>query len=168
MGTRATTVTRNVEAVSWGAEAGLAYKLADAWTTDAALSYVRGNNETDDLPLAQLPPLEARFGLSYDDKTWAFGALWRLVASQNRVAIDQGNIVGQDIGPTAGFGVLSLNGGWRPVKGVLLAAGVDNVFDRIYAEHISRSGALVARFDQTTRVNEPGRILWLKASISLD
>lgn len=168
MGTRTTTVTRNIDAITWGAEAGLAYKLADAWTTDVALSYVRGDNVTDDLPLAQLPPLEARFGLAYDDRTRVFGALLRLVTAQDRIAIDQGNIVGQDIGPTAGFGVLSLNGGWRPARGVLLAAGVDNVFDRTYAEHISRSGALVAGFDQTTRVNEPGRMLWMKASISLD
>ena len=75
---------------------------------------------------------------------------------------NQGNIVGQDLGRTGGFGVLSLNAGWRPTAGVLVTAGVDNLFDKLYAEHLSRGGAMVAGFEQTTRVNEPGRTLWLK------
>ena len=111
MGTRTTTVTRSIDAVSWGAKASIAFRFTGAWTADTSLSYVRGDNVTDDLPLAQLPPLEARFGLAYDDRIRVFGALLRLVTAQDRIAIDQGNIVGQDIGPTAGFGVLSLNGG---------------------------------------------------------
>jgi iron complex outermembrane receptor protein len=168
MGTRSTSITRNIDAMTWGLEAGLGYALTGAWTVDGSIAYVRGDNETDDLPLAQLPPLEGRISLDFDNDEWIFGALLRLVAAQDRVAIDQGNIVGQDLGPTAGFGVFSLNGGWRPRDGVLIAAGVDNLFDKTYAEHISRAGASVAGFEQTTRVNEPGRTLWLKANLALD
>jgi iron complex outermembrane receptor protein len=47
-----------------------------------------------------------------------------------------------------------------------VTAGIDNLFDRTYAEHLSRSGAAVAGFEQTTRVNEPGRTIWLKLSTS--
>jgi iron complex outermembrane receptor protein len=54
-----------------------------------------------------------------------------------------GNIVGQDIGASAGFAIVSLNAGWRPKKGTLITAGVDNLFDQTYAEFISRSGAMV-------------------------
>ena len=65
--------------------------------------------------------------------------------------------------------MFSINGGWRPKKGMLIAAGVDNLFDRTYAEHISRSAATVPGFlVQSTRVNEPGRTFWIKASIKLD
>ena len=78
------------------------------------------------------------------------------------------NIVGQDIGETGGFAVFSLNAGYRPKKGVLFAGGVDNLFNRTYAEAISRAGTMISGFDQTTRVNEPGRTLWLKAQIALD
>ena len=45
-----------------------------------------------------------------------------------------------------------------------VTAGVDNLLDRAYAEHLSRAGAMVAGFVQSTRVDEPGRTLWLKAS----
>jgi len=47
---------------------------------------------------------------------------------------------------------------------VLVSAGVDNLFDRTYAEHLSRGGSMISGFVQTTRVNEPGRTLWLKLS----
>ena len=128
------------------------------------MAYVRGENDTDHRALAQMTPLVGRIGLNYDNQTWSFGSLLRLVDSQNRVAVNQGNIVGQDIGKSAGFAVLSLNGGWKPRKGMLIAAGVDNLFDRNYAEHISRAGSMLAGFTQTTRVNEPGRVLWLKGT----
>ena len=62
------------------------------------------------------------------------------------------------------FTVLSLNAGYRGFKGLRFTAGVDNLFDENYAEHISRAGAAVAGFEQTTRVNEPGRTLWASVS----
>ena len=51
---------------------------------------------------------------------------------------------------------------------IQLTAGIDNLFDKTYAEHISRSGDMVAGFDQLDRVNEPGRTVWLKAQFALD
>jgi iron complex outermembrane receptor protein len=129
---------------------------------------VQGKNETDGLPLAQLAPLEGRLALAYDDKKHSYGALLRLVAPKDEVAVGQGNISGQDVAKSGGFGIFSLNAGYKPNKKTLIAAGVDNVFDKAYAEFISRAGASVAGYTQTTRVNEPGRTAWLKATIALD
>jgi iron complex outermembrane receptor protein len=168
LGTRLATIVRNVDATTWGGEAGASYALSATWKADASLAYVHGDNDTDGTPLAQLPPLEGRLGLNYNDKVWSAGALLRLVSEQDRFDVNKGNIVGQDIGRTAGFGVFSLNAGYRPKKGTLISGGIDNLFDKTYAEHISRSGAMVAGFDQTTRVNEPGRNLWVKLNIALD
>ncbi|HUX62589.1 TonB-dependent copper receptor [Sulfuricella sp.] len=170
-GGRATTIVRNVDATTWGGEAGLSYALSSNWKTDATLAYVRGDNDTDGTALAQLPPLEGRLGLTYDNKVWTVGSLLRLVSEQSRFDANKGNIVGQDIGRTPGFAVFSLNGGYRPKKGTLISGGIDNLFDKTYAEHISRTGSPtggIAGFDQTTRVNEPGRNLWVKLNIALD
>jgi iron complex outermembrane recepter protein len=90
------------------------------------------------------------------------------VQGQTRYDTGYGNIVGQDIGASSGFAIFSLNAAYKPKKGMLLSAGVDNLFDKTYAEFISRSGASVGGFAQTTRVNEPGRTLWLKANIALE
>lgn len=172
-GARTTSITRNVDASSWGAEGNLAYQLNDKWATDGALAYVHGNNRTDGTALAQLPPLELRLGATYDDKTWSAGALLRAVAEQNRFDLNKGNIVGQDLGRTPAFSIFSINGGWRPKKGTLLTAGIDNLFDKTYAEFVSRAGGngmggAIPGYVQTTRVNEPGRSVWVKAQIALD
>lgn len=164
MTARTVSIVRNIDATTWGGEAGVSYIFTPTLKIDTSLAYVHGENDTEDRPLAQMPPLEARIGLNWDNKTWSVGSLWRLVSSQGRYANNEGSIVGQDIGRTPGFGVFSINGGWRPKKSILIAVGVDNLFDKTYAEHISRSGASIPGFDQTTRVNEPGRNLWVKAT----
>ena len=158
---------RNIDATTYGLEGDVAYQFAPRWTGTATLAWVHGENDTDGTPLAQLPPLEGRLGLEYDTGTWSAGALWRLVSGQHRVDVGAGNVVGQDIGPTAGFGVFSINAGYRVRKDTVISAGIDNLFDKTYAEHISRSGAMVSGYDQTIRVNEPGRTIWLKARMAI-
>ena len=161
---RTVSIVRNVDATTWGGEAGMSYSFTPTLKIDTSLAYVHGENDTEDRPLAQIPPLEARLGLNWDNKKWSAGSLWRLVSSQGRYATNEGSIAGQDIGRTPGFGVFSINGSWRPKKSILIAIGVDNLFDKTYAEHISRSGASIPGFEQTTRINEPGRNSWIKAA----
>jgi iron complex outermembrane receptor protein len=160
--------SRNIDAHTYGAEITSSYALTNVVKFNSSIAYVEGKNETDGLPLAQLAPLEGRLALAYDDKKHSYGALLRLVAPKDEVAVGQGNISGQDVGKSGGFGIFSLNAGYKPNKKTLIAAGVDNVFDKAYAEFISRAGANVAGYTQTTRVNEPGRTAWLKATIALD
>ena len=170
MGTRrSATITRNIDASSWGLEASAGRNLGANLKLDATLAYVHGDNTSDHLPLAQLPPLESRLIATWDNRVWSFGGLVRLVARQERIAPNQGNIVGQDIDATGGFGVLSLNAGWKPDKMLQLSAGVDNLLDKNYAEHISRGAVAIPGYAlQTTRVNEPGRNLWLKLNAMFD
>ena len=47
--------------------------------------------------MAQTPPLEWNNTLAFDNGKYSAGALWRVVAKQNRYSKGQGNIVGQDI-----------------------------------------------------------------------
>ena len=167
MGTRTATVTRNVDATTWGGELGLGTRLAGFLKLDASLAYTHAENTTEGRPLAQIPPLEARLGLGLEGQAWSGGLLVRAVERQDRYALNQGNIVGQDLGPTAGFAILSLNAGWKPAPGWLVTAGVDNLFNRAYAEHISKSTNAIPGYTvQSVRVSEPGRTLWLKASLS--
>ncbi|HET8868968.1 MAG TPA: TonB-dependent receptor, partial [Aquabacterium sp.] len=106
-------------------------------------------------------------GLTWGNGTWSLGGLQRLVASQHRYAVNQGNVVGQDLGRAAGFGVTSLHAGYRLSQTWTLSAGVDNLFDKTYAEAISRAGAAVSGYDQTIRVNEPGQVWWMKLQAAL-
>ena len=66
----------------------------------------------------------------------------------------------QEVGPTPSYAVLDLYGNYRFNDVFNLRAGVNNLFDETYAEHVSRSN-LMDPF--AVRVNEPGRTFWLRA-----
>jgi iron complex outermembrane recepter protein len=163
-------LTRNVDAATMGGEADVSYNLPLNIKADAAFSYVRSSNDTDHKPLAQQPPLESRIGLTYDNHKYSYGMLARLVGRQDRVDIGSGNIVanGMDIGRTAGFAVFSINGGYRLKRALLVTGGVDNLLDKAYTEHLSKSGAMVPGFVLMSRINEPGRTFWIKANFRLE
>jgi len=163
---RTATIVRNIDARTWGVEMDGQYRFNENWRTELSLASVRGANDTDGLTLPQLPPLEGRVGVYYDDSVWSAGLLWRGIAEQSRFDLRRGNIVGQDFGPTDSANIVSVNGGWRYSQNIMVTAGVDNLFDKKYAEHVSRAGASIPGFDQVTRVNEPGRTLWLRAQLT--
>lgn len=154
----------NIDASTYGGEAELVYSLSPHWDLGAAVSYVRGSNDTDDVPLAQMPPLEGSLTVNYRRDKYSAGLLVRAVADQDRVDPGSGTIYGTDIGETEGFNVVSVNAGYRWSERVTLAAGIDNLFDETYAEHLGRGSADLGTV--TGRVNEPGRVAWLKLSAS--
>lgn len=159
----------NVDATRYGLEADLAWRFASNWTMRGAYAWMRADNDTMGTALAQTPPQELKLGLEYGAGPFTVAGLARAVGRQDRVHLNYGNVVGQDLGASGGFGTLALNGSYRLNKTTTLVAGVDNVFDRTYAEHISRAGAAVNGYaPATTRVNEPGRFFWVKASFRLD
>ncbi|WP_371316366.1 TonB-dependent copper receptor [Shewanella sp. NIFS-20-20] len=153
---------RNIDATIWGGELGMAWQISEGLDTQISLVYAHGDNDTDALPLAQVSPLEGRVTIDYSLGDWRFGLLWRLVDNQDRVAAGQGNISGLDLGESAGFGTIALNAAWHSGDHVRLSLGVENLFDREYAEHISKSGAINDVGLPMLRVNEPGRNAWLK------
>lgn len=157
---------KNVDATLYGLEADAAYAIAPNWTARATLAHVIGDNDTDNVALAQVPPLEGTLSLGYDDKTWAATLLVRAAAKQDRVDVDRGGIAGADVGETDSFTVVSFNAGYRANKNLKFTAGVDNLFDETYAEHLSRAGAMISGYARTEQVNEPGRLWWMKATLA--
>lgn len=165
--TRLSSITRNVDARTLGAEAGLSQRVGNRWTVDGTVAYARGNNLTDRRPLAQIPPFETRFTGQYQHERLSVAGLVRLAAAQHRIALNQGSIVGQDFQQTPGFTIVSANVGWRVATGLQLTAGVDNLLNTVYAEHISRQNAMVPGFAlQTGQVREPGRMAWIRLSVT--
>lgn len=162
-----TSRAENIDARIMGGELGAAYRLDGNWKTDATLAYAWGKNSSDGRALPQMPPLEARLGLTYERDDWSAGALWRVAAAQNRVAEGQGNVVGQDFGKSRGFAVFSLNGAYRLTRDIKVSAGVDNLFDKAYAEHLNLAGDAGFGFPaEPEAIKEPGRTLWTKVDFS--
>ena len=156
-----TTRARNVDADIAGGELGVDWKPRDGLKLSGALAYAWGR--TADGALPQMPPLEARLSASGERGDWTWGALLRLVAAQDRVSTAQGNVVGRDLGPSPGTAVFSLNGGYRISQRLRLSAGVDNLFDRHYSEHLNAGGNSAFGYPaDPVRIAEPGRTAWLK------
>lgn len=163
-----TTRARNADADIRGGEAGVEWRMAEHWKLGGTVAYSWGELADSGQALPQMPPLEARLNAGYDNGTWSASALLRAVASQDRVSPALGNVVGRDLGPSSGFAVFSLNGAWRINDRLRLAAGIDNLFDRDYAEHLNLAGNSAFGYPaDPVRIHEPGRTAWVKLSASL-
>ncbi|CDG21392.1 putative outer membrane copper receptor (OprC) [Xenorhabdus poinarii G6] len=155
----------NVNATIMGGETGIAYNFNEHWKTDASLAYSWAQNTTNHRPLPQIPPLEARFGLTWKQGDWTSSGLLRLVNSQHRVAINEGNVVGKDFDSSKSFAILSANTTYQVTKNVQASAGVDNIFNKTYSEHLNLAGNQGFGYSGSTAVNEPGRTYWARLNI---
>jgi iron complex outermembrane recepter protein len=154
------TQARNVDAKTHGLEADLTYRLRPGFSTTVTAAWVRSQNDTDGVPLAQTPPLEGTLSLDYETERYFGGLLFRAVARQDRIHTGYGTIYSLDSVESPGFAVLSGYGGYRLGKGLTATAGIDNILDRAYAEHIQRGSADLGA--STRSIFEPGRTLWLR------
>lgn len=144
---------RNGEAFFWGAELEMAYALRRGVTLQATGDYLWGRDETLDEPAYGVAPASLRLGARvqpFDDRLF-FEADLRGVASQTRVAETRGEA------STDGYVLANLRLGLPLPQGLTLRAGIDNLFNTTYANHLN------AR-NQFTRapILEPGRSLFAR------
>jgi iron complex outermembrane receptor protein len=165
MGTETVTTVKNIDAQIMGGELGGSYLLFEHLRLSSSLAYAWAENTDDNRPLPQIPPLEARFGANFETDVWQAGLLWRVVARQDRVALNQGNVVGKDFGKSSGFCVLSAYAGVDFAEHFNLSVGVDNIFDTAYSEHLNLAGNAGWGFSADSRTYEPGRTFWARVSV---
>jgi len=152
-----TTSYRNIDARLIGGEFDLAYALTDWLATEAQVSYVRGRNTDDSRDLPQIPPLSGLLGLHAERGAIDGGVVLRWAARAE--AIDEQS--GLDTRETAGYAVLDVTAGYDITRNWRVEAGVDNVFDRTYTQHVNRAYSSVFG-DPNARINEPGRTVWAR------
>lgn len=156
----------NVNARIFGGELGADYALTPNWKVGGTLAYAWGKNTSDHSALPQIPPLEARLSLSYEADRWSAGALWRIVSRQGRYALDQGNVVGKDFGPSSGFSTLALHTAYKATSNLTFSVGVDNLFNRTYSEHLNLAGNAGFGYASNQSINNPGRTFWATMTIN--
>lgn len=149
-------IYRNVDAELYGIELEGRLKLNNNLDLSSSLAYVRATNTTDNnRPIAQTPPLNGKLQLDYTTGRWGAGA--RVNFSANQDHID--TLSKQEVGETAGHGTLDFYGNYQINNALGMRLGVDNLLDKNYAEHSSRSNLLDI---ESIKVNEPGRTIWAK------
>ena len=166
MGMNARTPYGNVNARLYGFEAEITRKLSPRWTLGASLAYTRGEDRTNNAPLPQIAPLEANLTAKYSHKKVEANAVWRLVSRQNRYHRGYGSVTGTDYGPTGGFGTLGLSIAYRPDENLTFSLGVDNLFNKTYAEFVNYSEAAIVGLGIPAggHISEPGRTLWFRSN----
>ena len=150
----------NVDATLYGGEARADLALSDTFFLSGDLSYVRGKKDTDpsrnitDEDVAEIPPLKGRLALRYDTGVYFAQVETLMQATQDRVDSDLGET------KTSGWAVVNLKAGGE-LGGLRVVAGVDNLLDKFYYEHLSY---LRDPFSTGSKVPEPGRSFYLNVS----
>ncbi|RKT27814.1 iron complex outermembrane receptor protein [Roseovarius halotolerans] len=146
------TTYRNVSAELSGIELSAGWEQGP-WAIWGDATWTKGRNTTDKRDIAQIPPLQGQISLAYGIDGWRAGARVNWALDQNQID------PARDPGPTPGFATLDLFGSYELTKNAIVLAGINNVTDETYANHLSRANL----FDPTvTQVNEAGRTFYLK------
>lgn len=121
----------NVGAEFYGADAGFGYRFDASWRIDGSLSYVRAKRTDVDDDIFRVAPLNGSFALTYSLERWRFRAetLW---------AADQDKVSGENGEPKSdGYAVLNLLAEVEVNENLRVSAGIDNVFDTHYRDHLA-------------------------------
>jgi outer membrane receptor protein involved in Fe transport len=127
-----------------GCEAAVEYELSDWWTTFGTINYVDGRDRGIDAPLGMIFPFESIAGLRLHDprggRIWGIELTARMVDQQNRLGtyrISTGGDVDVLEQLTPGFTVWNLRGYYNVTDNFNMVAGIQNLFDRNYLEHLN-------------------------------
>lgn len=157
-------ISDNVDARLAGVNVGIEKNWTQNISTQLNLAYNYGDNRSDDRALYQVAPFETTLHIDWKDYfasgSYNIGTQLRYVNKSTRMDDDIATGLGID-NPTGSFATLDLYSGIQWKNGIALSGGVDNIFDREYAEFIT--GDHVEAISPTV-VNAPGRFFWLRAS----
>ena len=147
---------------NWYAEVDLYPRLS----TFAKMAFVEGRDQEIDQPLPAIPPLDSMVGVRAHDpkrQCWEIELACRIVDNQDRLGTirtfsrDNQQEVTVLEQPTPGFSVWHIQAYWNYTKNLRLIAGIDNLLNRVYQEHLDLrlSGPTGFPLDET-RVLAPG------------
>lgn len=113
---------------------------------------VTGEEVVKNDPLSEIPPLEVAAQFSYKllNNTLIPRMNVRLVSKQNRISQSYGEL------ETPGFATAAVSATYTPFKFASLIAGINNIFDTPYYEHLNRR--IIGSME---RLYEPGRVFYV-------
>ena len=158
--------------------------LSQSITAFGGAYYVTGRDQTINQPLMQIYPLDTRLGVRWHDtdkgSKWGFEAYERMVAHQHQLGsirtgapgfVEPGVYTAAEL-PTPGFAITNLRYYYNVNKNFSWNAGVNNLFNTNYIEHLSlRLPAQAALGTQpgysAAGVYSPGFTFYLGGSLTL-
>jgi hemoglobin/transferrin/lactoferrin receptor protein len=129
------------------------------WSLNGAVAWSRGQNKTEDVPLASIDPLRGTLGLAYDRDRWGVELAGTFARRKDRLPSDT------TFAP-AGYGVLDLMAHWDFAPGAKINVGVFNLGDRTYIDYSAITTALATSSTVIDRYTNPGRNVSASLSVS--
>ncbi len=114
----------------YGAEVAVDWDIHERINFAANASYVRGGNRETDEDLYRVAPLRGLASFAYNHEGWEAAVECEWSAAQERVATTQNEPT------TPGYGVIHFRMARTFANGMRIEAGVENVFDKRYADHL--------------------------------
>ncbi len=128
---------RNVEAELFGVDVEGSWQFASRWRVQGIASYVRGKRRDIDDDLYRISPPRGLLGLTHQRRRWQVTVETELVGRgddlSRQIVLNEADSSNAE---TGGYALLHLRGQWRPWEGVRLIAGIDNVLDKDYTDHL--------------------------------
>ncbi len=121
----------NVDARLYGFDVDGGYDFEGPLRLDGVLSYVRGERRDIDDNLYRVAPPNLTLGLTWEADVWSATFETRMVADQDKVSATNSEEA------TDGHVSLSAYGDWDIREGVTLSAGVENLLDEVYEDHLA-------------------------------
>lgn len=153
---------QNIDARLYGVDMEMGYTINQNWRLDGTLSYVRGRRIDDGDNLYRIAPLNGRAQVTFDYSILSFSAEGEFYAAQNDVS--QFN----NEPNTPGYGLLNLRGEVEPIRGLVIGFGMENVFDKENADHLSGLNRAEGNEDLATGDRIPGTGRNYYATVSYD
>lgn len=122
----------NVDARMYGLDIEWQYMISDHWQLQGTVNYVRGELRSGDDDLYRIAPPSARISAQYNSHSnWNIALTGMAFAKQDNVA-DFNNET-----ETSGYALIDLTGAIALSENFSINAGVNNLFDREYNDHLA-------------------------------
>ena len=121
----------NTDAEFYGVDAGFGVNITEHIAVDGTVSYVRGKRKDITDNLYRIAPLNSNINLSYYGDAWSVSAQSMLYGKQDKVSSTNSEK------KTAGYSIFNLQGRYAINQHIELRAGINNIFDRFYQDHLS-------------------------------
>jgi len=121
---------RNVDAKLYGMDINWRYELSEHIQLSGVASYVRGERRDIDDNLYRVAPVNGQINITYSAQDWIVNAALVGALKQDKVSLTNGE---QE---SAGYGIFNIDVQYFVNAGVTVRAGVDNVFDKEYQNHL--------------------------------
>ena len=145
----------------YGLDADFGYQLAPRWRLDGVVSVVRAKRTDISDDLYRISPDKVTVGLTYDRSSWSLTLEGVAVAAQRRVSRTN------DEQPTGGYGLLNLYAAWQPTGHLFVSAGIENLGNRTYADHLTGyNRVLDSDVGVGERIPGLGRNVFLRLSLT--